>query len=398
MRRRLVLAALTATVALVAACESERAIITSPAGARAYGTTLGLASTNLPRGSVRFPAPATAPSTTLDSVVVTLLGLDSLADARYVVWVVDSAATTGQPARFRRLRGIVTQTYTDTVTNKLGDPEGQTYVQTFANVDSFNLRTAAAAPTRQGIGARTVTRFVTNRALSGLAVSDSIQTILVSIEKDGAATTPSATRRFLWARRADAAAAVAIGGRNTRTGSLVFGNFTVNRDSMYVFTPGGSGRVYVRDDVIIVNDSSLPRPPLGFYYATYALKRDSVNAAIDTIFLGAQHSPYPRRNISLIDADSVQADPEAQVDVIPSNYPGSWARPSPRAILFASTRASSDTIAALVDPKGKKFAGIAQIFVSLESKNALQGRLGPAIVFRADLPNIVRNPPQNPPQ
>jgi hypothetical protein len=141
---------------------------------------------------------------------------------------------------------------------------------------------------------------------------------------------------------------------------------------------------------MVINDSSLTRPPLGYYYAAYVVKSDDVtNLPVDTVYLGPITAPFPNREISLRNADSVLVAPEVQVLVIPPNLAGDWANPSPSAILAASTRVSADTVSALMGATGA-FRGLTQVFITLESKNAAEGRLGPAILLRAGVPEIVR--------
>jgi hypothetical protein len=171
--------------------------------------------------------------------------------------------------------------------------------------------------------------------------------------------------------------------------NLTFGNFAFDPGAQYVFVPAGRGRAYVRGDVLLFNDSSLVRPPLGYFYATYAEIRDDTNTPIDTVYLGPLHSPPPNRNLSLLDADSVLVDSDVQVLVNPPNLAGGWPNPSPSAILAASIRADADTISAFQNALGA-FAGVAEVFLTVESKHAEAGRMGPAILLRATVPDVVR--------
>src|SRR4051812_12876245 len=108
MRTMRSLAILGAAGALLAACDAERERATSPSGGVAYGTSFAIGATNLPRGTIRIPRPATVASPTLDSIVLTLQGLDSLASpAAYVVWLGDSLGTSWKKATGDFARSVI---------------------------------------------------------------------------------------------------------------------------------------------------------------------------------------------------------------------------------------------------------------------------------------------------
>jgi hypothetical protein len=383
-----------AAVALAAmACSPDRAVSLDPMGDPAYGVLLQLTPTNLPRGTARFPAPdpdADSPTTiTLtDTIRLDMAGLDSLTGAVYSVWLADAAGSTVSKAT-GTLRVIVT----DTVLDAFGDPVPAPDTTVYSGVSSFSNG-----------GPRHALQFTTSLGESGLTVDDSVEVIFVSIESDAGATAPSETRRPLWSRKGgtavqqmhvDTIATVPAVVTDTTfdrvflRNNLTFGNFSFDPALEYVFVPTGRGRVYVRGDVLLFNDSSLVRPPLGYFYATYAEIRDDTNTPIDTVYLGPLHSPFPNRDISLRDADSVLVDPEVQVLVNPAHLAGGWANPAPSAILAASIRADADTIPAFQSAAGD-FAGVAEVFLTVESKHAEPGRMGPAILLRATIPDIVR--------
>jgi hypothetical protein len=348
-----------AAVAL-SGCSRDHAISTSPVGDPAYGVSLRLEPTNLPRGSVRFIFPRTATSSVRDTVRVTLRGLDTLENGFYTVWLGDSLART-----FKRATGTLTVTRTDTVIDPVtGDPSPRATSFSYPNTSAF-----------QRGGPRHSMEFVTNRTASGLAASDSIQMVLVTIEGDATAASPSPTRRPLWAFRSQGTDAT-IGGVPNRIANFRFGYFSARPESLYVFVPSGRGRVEVRGSVMLVNDSALSRPPLGYYYAAYAVKRDTAQNPVDTLFLGPQTAPWPRRHLSLQHADSLIVDPIVQLV-------------SPPAILAASSRISADSVSGL-GGQANPYRGFAEVFVTLESKNKDPQRMGPAILLRATIPDIVR--------
>lgn len=351
-------------VVTFAACESERAIATDPIGNPAYGIRLNTAGTNLPRGTVTFRVPGGGAR---DSVRLTLRGLDSLAGtARYTLWVTDSTRTT-----FQRLSGRIAMTIADTATDAQGDPVEVRTTVTFVGASSFSN----GGPNRS---------FDITAALpSEFAAGTRPALVLLTIEESPTASVPNPFRRPVWAERTQFTTSATAA---NNAGAVRFGFWSRNPDSLYVYPVGPQrGRVLFRGDVILVNDSSLPRPPRGYFYATYALKRDNNNQPIDTIYLGPQTSPAPRRSISLRNADSVIVDPLVQT-------PGTSTARSPQ-ILAASTRASADTVTGL--DVNNAFSGVADVLVTLELKNYKvdEARLGPAIVLRAEVPTIVRNGP-----
>ncbi len=343
-----------------AACNPDRAVSTDSVGDPAYGVQLILTGSNVPKGSVRFTFPRNAADPVQDTVRITVTGLDTLENGFYTVFLGDSSGSA-----FKRATGTLIVTRTDTVLNALGDPVPRARTDTTQNVSSFQLG-----------GPRTSIQFVTTRAQSGLLPSDPIETVLITIEDNAQATTPSASRRPIFARRRQGTAVPATGVA-FRTSQLRFGNYGgADPANDFVYIPTGRGRAYVRGSILIINDSSLTRPPLGYYYAAFAVKGDSARVPIDTVYLGEFTAPFPRRNLSLFNADSLIIDPLVQPE-------------GQRAVLAASIRIDADTVSglgALANP----FQGFTEVFVTLESKNKVPDRLGPVIVLRAALPDIVR--------
>lgn len=389
---RLAAVALIATAA--AACSPDRAVSDNPVGDPAYGIQMLLTPSNLPRGQARFPAPNTTdvpPTITAnDTISVTVAGLDSLEGATYAVWLADEDGLS-----ITKATGTLIVVRTDTVLDQFGDPVAAPDTSVITNVSAFSNG-----------GPRHQMTFATSRAASGLAATDPVDVVFLSIESDPNASSPSETRRPLWGRNTggtlvqtrhiDTITTLPVlvtdttFDRRFRITNIVFGNFAFDPADQYVFVPAGRGRAFFRGDVIVINDSSLSRPPLGYYYAAYVVKSDDVtNLPVDTVYLGPVTAPFPNREISLRNADSVLLAPEVQVLVVPPNLAGSWANPSPSAILAASTRASADTVAALMGATGP-FRGLTEVFITLESKHAPEGRLGPAILLRAGVPEIVR--------
>ena len=343
--------AAVATIAGIAGCDDQRAIATEPVGDRAFGVGLAL-TPNIPAGTARFALSATTPAN--DTVRFTVSGLDSLYGPFYTVWVGDSAGV-----NFKRAAGRLRIITTDTVVNPQGEanPVIDT-VDVAGNVSTFQ---------NGGMG-RQITLIIT-RATAGLTTTDPMRTLLVTVEETATAATPGG-RRPLWARRVEGT-----------TPPLRFGTYHANPDSQYVYIATGRGRAIWRSDIMIINDSALTRPPAGYFYAAFLVQRDSLGQLADTLFLGAQTTPYPDRQ-SLLDADSIIVDARYQSLI-------------PPAISAASNRLDADTVAALVanrDRFGAPFARFAHVIVALELKNKETGeeRRGPGFILKADVPGVIR--------
>jgi hypothetical protein len=122
-----------------------------------------------------------------------------------------------------------------------------------------------------------------------------------------------------------------------------------------------------------VNDSSLARPPIGYYYALWALKPALGSEAADTIFLGDQRSPHPRRDISHFDADVSVPDPL----VVLTNPPS---------ILAGSVRVSADSLGL---PSEFPWKGFTEIWVTLEPKAGIRGRMGVMRIANGFVPGVI---------
>jgi hypothetical protein len=215
--------------------------------------------------------------------------------------------------------------------------------------------------------------FNTSRASSGLAAADSLGVVVVSIETGAPGATPS-ENRVLWGRRSERL------GTGDST-PIRFGTFKPRQAEQLLYTQNSAmaitprGRIEVRGTVLVMNDSNYWRPPVGYYYAAYGIKLDSLNKVTDTLYLGRRTTPYPGY-VSLYGVDKTNPDPNNVFDVPPVIY-------------AMGTRAVADTIA-----KAKTGAApwqdFALVYVTLESRFAQEGRMGPAIVMAATLPASVR--------
>jgi hypothetical protein len=347
MNRRLLIGALAAT-AVLGACDEERADINSPDFPTAYGFQLVNAGTTHPRGTARFGVAAAQ----LDSLQLTLLGLDSLASGVYAVWVGDSL---GQS--FKRVSGVLRSVRADTTFDADGNPIRTDVPFDIGTVSSFS----------NGGHNQTLT-FRTTRAAAGLDAADPMQHVIVSVETDAAATTPSDVR-FLFARRGDAG----ISG-NARSPALIFGNYGPDALSQYRFVNTIRGRGGFRGPVLMITDSLMARPPKGFYYAASVFKIALAGIVPDTTYLGEQRSPYPNRALSQRDADIRITDPENVFD-------------SPYQIRAGQFRVSADTIPGM--PSDFPWKEYFTIRVTLQNKAGIEGRMSPNTVAFAPVPTVI---------
>lgn len=367
MNRRVIL--FGAAMAVVAgACSDKRATVSEPIAPEAFGFQLAVAATNLPRGSVRFQFPRDAADVVRDSLTVTLNGLDALSSGFYTAWIGDSLG-----GSFTRATGALSVVTVDTTFDADGNPLGTPTASAVGNVSSFT----------DGGPNKTFT-WAFSRTGAGLAASDSIQTFLVTIESTDGATVPG-PNRALWARRGEGTN-VPAAGTAFRTSAMRFGNWGPTAAEQFLYVGTLRGRVMIQQTLLIAVDSSMLRPPIGYYYAMWALKTlVGQTTGWDTIFLGEQTSPWPRRHLSQYNADTEITDPEVVLNV-------------PRSIVAGSVRFDADTVPSLLNPTvdregcrvyGCPFLGYNQFWVTLENKNATRGRMGPGRVGVGNIPSIV---------
>jgi hypothetical protein len=371
-------ASLAAAAGLIAAaaCSDERAITTEPVGDVAFGQNLAKIASNLPRGRAQFPVAVIASATpATDSIIVEMAGLDSLTTGQYVVWVANDSAT-----KFARLTGNLQVQKLDTTLNSQGDPVFTTVNTNFTGISGF----------RNG-GSNQTLRFTSNRVnAAGLGATDSANVVIVSVETGTPGAAPS-DRRFLWARRSQAA--------NQLTpvrpvAGLRFGNFAPRTVDEFIYATSTSanvafgpaafsaaspiiprGRIEVRGPIFTVNDSNYYRPPVGFYYEAWAIRTDTLGRFIDTVSLGQKATPYPGRK-SFYDADKTITDPLYM-----------FGAPTP--VIFASQhRVSSDSIPAAV-VAGRPWREFAFAYVTLQNKAAPPERMGAAVITSVGVPSSV---------
>lgn len=370
--RSLLIGSLTAALAFSAACEDNRSTTLEPVGNLGFGINFAKTSSNLPRGTVTFPASIVASATpNTDSVIVTLAGLDSLTGGTYTLWFANDSAT-----KFVRATSMnITVTRVDSSLNAQGDP-------VFTTTTSSRL---AQSGMRAG-GSNLAFRLATARdAATGMAAADSLNVVIVSVETGASPGAAPGEVRPLWARRSQA---------TSRVAGLRFGNFgralspipgapaanqefvvaTSSTAGVATMTIVPRGRVEVRGKIMVLNDSNYFRPPVGYFYNAYAVKWDSTGKAIDTLYIGRRTSPYPKRT-SLYESDKTNPSPDVVFD-------------SPLVIFAMATRVSTDTL-----PKANStpaWLNFGLVRVNIQSKYSQEGRMGPNTVLEATLPKSIR--------
>src|SRR5688500_10790499 len=329
-----------------AACSEDTSTVVRPLPNRAFNFLLNREGTNIPRGTVVLTRSATAAT----ALTVTFQGLEVLRDPYfYQVWLATFNSTTNTVGSFVPVTStrVITVT-TDTSISEIGDFVPRVVTDTALNLPGrFN---------RGGPGAL-ITLQANAAALAAIpTAATASKVLLVTIDSNPASPTPPdefGTQARLWAR------SINTGTAATGTTSLSFGNFHANPAQQYVYSPTGRGRgaLLENENILIVDDSALARPPRGYFYATALVTReddDNFNN-LDTIPLGAQTAPYPDRDVSLFNADVEQVHPVVQV-----------ALPNPQ-IFAAQARVDGDTIPGLPGA-GNPFRGVALILITLENK------------------------------
>jgi hypothetical protein len=355
---RAAFAALALGVIATAACRDDRAAITEPFGSVAYNARLLPAPQGIPGGTARSVAANGVVfgtrTATAASRVFTFTGLDSLVGTNvYQVFVGNRNATTGV-VTYAPATGTVYAVRSDTTVDPVtGDPSFSSFVTTTTGTSSF-----------QNGGSNVTVYLVVPNTTFGTS-----NLVLVTIEPAPGATTPTLSGpRPLWAR-----------GTFTTSTALNFGTYNENPANDEFFTATGRGYARFRDNIILVDDSALVRPPVGYYYETHIVARDGgVVDEASSISLGAQTAPAPRRNVSLFDADVNVVD-----EVVLA-----------RSIRAAANRVSVDTLDARAGaPEGFPFAGLSEIVVTLEAKAGRPEVRSPTIVLAGTTPIEVSTPP-----
>jgi hypothetical protein len=364
--------ALAAVAFLGAACDDAHTDVNAPDGGVAYGFQLAGDGRNLPSVQLTYRRPAgTAQVPSVDSsLTITLSGLDSLTSRVYQVWLADLNADSTGLVDVVKATGQLRAIRTDSTVNAEGD---------IVTTESSHLVSNAGSSFSNGGPATRVVLRATRASSGTNAFGRAI--VLVTIEENANATTPGPIRP-LWARRSGRgdetaeviAGPITIAAVSTANGR--FGNFAFRAANEYRFSPVGRGRGDVLGSVLTLDDSSLARPPVGYYYSAALVQRDSAsNSPMDTLDLGAQTAPYPRRGVSLFDADVGTPDPVVQV--------------APPSIAAAASRLVADTVPTLAS-RALPYKGFAEVRITLESKYGRPDVMAPTIVVSGTVPGVVR--------
>lgn len=367
-----------ATLALLAgalACDDARTGVDVPDGGVAYGFQLASDGRNVPSVQLNYRRPfGTAQVPPVDtSVTVTLRGLDSLTTRVYQVWLADLNPDSTALVNVVKATGQLRWVRTDSTVNAEGD--------IVTTEQSQVISSAGSSFTNGGPATRVELRLT--RASTGTNVRTR-EIVLVTIEQDASATAPGGVRP-LWARLSDrgSEAAEVIPGPSgpvtiaaTSVAVGRFGNFAPKPANEYRFVPVGRGRGDFLGRVLTLDDSALARPPVGYYYSAALVERDSTtNAATDTLDLGAQTAPWPRRMVSLVDADVSTPDPVVQL--------------VPPSITAAASRIVADTVSGLA-LESHPYKGLAEVRITLESKYGRADVMAPTVVVSGTVPGVVR--------
>jgi hypothetical protein len=357
---------------VAAGCDDARTDVSAPDAGIAFGFQLAGDGRNLPSIRLGYRRPfGTAQVPPVDSsVTITMRGLDSLTTRVYQVWLANLNADSTALIDVVKATGQLRWVRTDSTINAEGDVVTTEVSQVIAP--------SASSFTNGGPATRVELRV--NRATTGVDAFTR-QIVLVTIEQDANATTPGDVRP-LWARRSDRGAEVAevIPGPVTIAANSVangrFGNFAPKPANEYRFVPVGRGRGDILGRVLTLDDSSLSRPPVGYYYSAALVQRDSAtNTPTDTLDLGAQTAPWPRRGTSLVDADV--AIPDVVVQAVPPS------------IAAAASRLVADTVSSLVMLE-RPYKGYSEVRITLESKYGRADVMAPTIVVSGTVPGVVR--------
>jgi hypothetical protein len=341
---------IAAAAALVAACDYDRASVYEPLGDPSYDFPLSVAGRNVPGGTVVV-------TTAAKRLVIRLAGLEPLTQGVYQVWLgtvgVDTAANpdTAVAGGFVRATGRLVVVRTDTSFSPEGDP-----IATPVTVDSIEGASSFAhgGPATQVLLTVDSTLFGANPLVYNV--------VLISLETDATTPTAPSELRPLWAR-----------GTNTAgTKTITFGNFHPDVAKHFVFVATGRGVAGIRGNVLVVDDSALARPPRGYYYAAYLVKRDDTGNPVDTLALGAQTAPFPDREVSLIDAD------ESRVHRVVLD--------SPMEILAAANRVVVEGTA--------PFFQFRELWITLENKLGDDNVAAPTVILSGTVPDVVATNPE----
>lgn len=350
----------------LAACADETATVLDPLENRSFNFLLNREAVNVPRGTVVLTRTAAAGVT---SLTLQLQGLEVLREPyHYQAWLATYNSATQTVSDFVPLTSSRTITVTtDTTISAEGDFVPNTVTDTVLDQSGFFNR--GGPGTQVTLQADAAARAAVPTSATASKV------LLVTIDSNPASPTPPdsvGSQARLWARNINAGTGATV------TSTIKFGNFHADPAQEYVFIAAGRGQgaLLEGENVLIINDSSLSRPPRGYFYATHLITREDGETFynLDTISLGPQTAPFPDRDVSLFNADIQQVHPVVQT-----------AMPNPQ-IFAAQARVDGDTLSGR--PSGNPFRGVALILVTLENKFGIEAVSPVTILIGSGPPGI----------
>ena len=348
-RRVAALTAVLGSTLLVGACSDDRSIIYEPYGSPSINVLLVANSSNTPRGTV---------VTSAGQIRLTLNALEPLTNGVYQVWLGDVNG-----ANWTKASGTVAVFRVDTTTTPEGDRE----------IDTTAVGASVTGSSFTAGGTNTFVRLTVTTASLGRDPLTS-RTVLVSVEDNADATAPGSSRP-LWAILDNSPPT----GAATETYPLLFGTYDPDPTKAYVFSVAGRGVVSVRDDILIEADSGLPRPPVGYYYASFLVRRTAAGAVDPAASLRVGPIRTPDRSRSLEDAD---------VTLLPG-----LVEADPPAIIAAANKVNADTITSLAPNEATYFTRIGSFdiyYVSLKHKKAAPEVPSPTLILLGEVPAALR--------
>lgn len=356
------LAAGCAALAMLSACDEDRATVFEPVSDLAYEfRTNTAAARNFPGGSVLVETldttslgpPVTTVTASTRRLVLVLSNLKQLSAGRaYRVWLADSTGTV-----FRLARGKVHRIQVDTVAGVVSRTEDSS----FSGLVQIS-----------GGGRANVTYRIKIRRgdLGGTTRADSVpfSHFLITIGDSSATDTTSGTGPTpLWRRYRGAGSALL-----NSAGTLSFGNFAspASGQLSVTYTPVGLGTGYFREDEVMCDFVSLLRAPQGYAYRMWIVMEDS-----SSFLVGGLTAPFPRRDQSLDGADSAQVD-----EVV-----------TPTGIRQATARNFGAQMG-LPDPAVSGYGyyrDVARIYLTLEPKLSDMTQRGPTLINSGSAPGII---------
>lgn len=352
LRRALGLASIALLAGGVAACDTDRAIVSEPFTGDIVSGRFAPDGRNAISGTAYYVNWNEDDDPAEDEILLDIAGLESLSTGAYQVWL--ARVVNDEVVSSTRATGFLVTYRADTVFNNLGDIE---------SVDVVDDAVGTVSSWQNGGSNIRVEYYIPAAQLGNN------NAVVVTIGDPAATTQDFTGARPLWATDIDVLRDEVIDGMEFFLDTpLLFGTFDPDAVSgSYRFTGVGRGLAsFLNATTLMVADSALARPPVGYYYATSVIGRNLARQPIDTLIIGEQTAPAPRRSVSLRDADINTVDPVVQS----------------RSILAAAN---------LFRGTGTPFTGLNEVTVHLETKAGID-LVAPMQVLVAPVPTGYSTP------